>query len=426
MNKTKLQLMKAPIIEAVLDIDCDMPPGFDLEAVETRARELFRDKYPQIGKQLMQEHSIQVKPDEPPTMSVRHATQSLQFLQQDGKQLVQVRAQGFSFNRLAPYTSLDDYMPEIERTWRLFVSIASPVQIRNVRLRYINRILLPAVEGRTKLEDYLGICPHLPDEERLTFTGFLNQHSAIEKDTGHQVVILLTTQPPENKVLPLIFDIITTSSRSADVENWAWLAATIQALRGLKNRRFPKYIDRKMPEPVSTTIGICWLTYAAAQGVVRRNTAVSLEAQAIRDAVTAVADWTEQSQALFGKKAAAISSLRAMVNECGQAGWEADESAVINPAAVMQAENFIRALPESIPLPEFSLEPDGSISLDWLQSRSRLFSLSIGATDRLAFAWLDGTDKGHGVARFDGQTLPARVLEGIESITSCYASLRVA
>jgi uncharacterized protein (TIGR04255 family) len=238
MDDTKLQLLKAPIIEAVLDIDCDFPPDFDLATLEKRAQEVFRDKYPHFQKQLMQEHTIQAKPDEPPTMSVRHATQSLQFLQEDRKQLVQVRAQGFSFNRLAPYISLDSYLPEIERTWRLFVSIAAPVQIRTVRLRYINRILLPMVGGSVKLEDYLMVGPRLPDEDRLTFTGFLNQHTAVESGTGNQIVIILTTQSPENEMLPLILDITAVSNGPADVENLAWLSTTIQALRALKNSVF--------------------------------------------------------------------------------------------------------------------------------------------------------------------------------------------
>ena len=238
MTDTEFQLLKAPIIEAVLDIDCDLPPGFDLAALEGPSRDRFRDKYPKFRKQLMQEHRIETKPDEPPKMSVRHQMQSLQFLQDDEKQLVQVRAQGFSFNRLAPYTSLDDYLPEIERTWRLFISIAAPVQIRTVRLRYINRILLPMPDSRVELEDYLKIGPRLPDEDRLTFTGFLNQHTAVEKDTGNQVNIVLTTQPPEDKLLPLIFDITVAGSAKAEVENWAWLLTQIQALRALKNRVF--------------------------------------------------------------------------------------------------------------------------------------------------------------------------------------------
>lgn len=163
------------------------------------------------------------------------------------------------------------------------------------------------------------------------------------------------------------------------------------------------------------------------QGYARGSSAVSSEAHAVRDAVTAVVELTERSQALFGNKAAAISQLRALANECAEPGWNGDNACAINPLAVLLAENFIRALPESIPLPEFAPEPDGAISLDWIQSRNRLFSLSIGAGSRLAFAWLDGADKGHGVSRFDGQTIPPRILDGIEAIIDHgYTSLRAA
>jgi uncharacterized protein (TIGR04255 family) len=238
MSDTEFKLLRAPIIEAVLDVDCDMPPGFDLAALEGALRDRFRDKYPKFRQQLMQEHTFEAKPDAPPKMSVRHALQSLQFLQEDGKQIVQVRAQGFAFNRLAPYATLDAYLPEVERAWRLFVLIAAPIQIRTVRLRYINRILIPMTDNRVKLEDYLKVYPRLPDEDRLTFIGFLNQHTAVEKDTGNQINIVLTTQPSQDNTLALIFDITVAANAAAEVENWAWLLGQIQALRGLKNRVF--------------------------------------------------------------------------------------------------------------------------------------------------------------------------------------------
>jgi hypothetical protein len=99
-----------------------------------------------------------------------------------------------------------------------------------------------------------------------------------------------------------------------------------------------------------------------------------------------------------------------------EAGWDGNEAAPIDSVAVRTAAEFIRAMPNDLPLPEFAPEPDGSISLDWIQSRNRLFSLSVGSTNRLAYAWLDGSDKGHGVARFDGERIPSRIIEGIIGI----------
>ncbi len=181
-----------------------------------------------------------------------------------------------------------------------------------------------------------------------------------------------------------------------------------------------------MPEPVSLTVGVC-LTYAALQGLSRGGSAVSREAQVVREAVCAVVERAETSQALFGEKAAAISQLRALVNECSQSGWDGAEACALNVLAMFQAENFIRALPDHLPLPEFAPEPDGSISLDWIQSKHRLFSLSIGSSNRLAYAWLDGADRGHAVARFSGDKIPLRIIEGITEIMNHdYASLRAA
>lgn len=168
-----------------------------------------------------------------------------------------------------------------------------------------------------------------------------------------------------------------------------------------------------MPEPVST-IGLCYRAgYAALNVYARGGSAISSEAQAAQRAATAVVESAERSQALFGQKAAAISQLRALAHEYAEQGWNGDEACALDPTAVFIAEDFVRALPDGIPLPEFAAEPDGSVSLDWIQSRNRLFSMSVGTSHRLAYAWLDGADKGHGVARFDGERIPARILGGI-------------
>jgi len=243
MDDAKLKLTKSPIIEAILDIECSQPAGRELAALKNAAYAAFSDRYPKFQEQLLKEHKVTSKEGAQPQLSVTQKLEALQFLHDDRKQLVQVRAKGFSYNRLFPYTTLDDYLPEIERCWKLYLELASPEQVRNVRLRYINRILLPFTEGRVELDNYLKIGPHLPDEETLTLTGFVNQHAAVDVETGNQVHILLTSLPPEGATLPVIFDNSATAPGPGDPKDWTWIISKIMSLREIMDRIFQKSLS---------------------------------------------------------------------------------------------------------------------------------------------------------------------------------------
>ena len=143
---------------------------------------------------------------------------------------------------------------------------------------------------------------------------------------------------------------------------------------------------------------------------------MSAEAVVVRAAANSVVNSVERSQALFGDKSVAISNLWALANQCAEAGWDGQGALSMNRSAIYNAVAFIRALPDGVLLPEIAPEPDGSVSLDWIKSRNRLFSMSVGSSNRLAYAWLDGTDKGHAVARFDEGRVPQRILDGISAI----------
>jgi hypothetical protein len=121
----------------------------------------------------------------------------------------------------------------------------------------------------------------------------------------------------------------------------------------------------------------------------------------------------QQSGRLGKEKDEAVSRLESLADE-----YNTDGKITVQPCVVLTAESFLRVLPEGVSLPEFSVEPDGSISLDWIESRHRLFSLSVGQNNRFAYAWLDGTNKGHGVEDFDGQQIPKRIMDGITAIVN--------
>jgi len=245
----EFKLPHPPIVEAVLDIDCELPQTKKLLALEEPAKAFFGDKYPKFEARLIQQHNIESKPDGPPAISVHQGLRAYRFFHEDGKQLIQVRIDGFSFNRLVPYTSLDDYLPEIERTWHLYLRLAAPIQIRIIRLRYINRILLPLKRDKVDLDEYFQVGPRLPDEKRLTFLRFLNQHDAVDVETGHLVTTVLTSEiaseygPADS--LPVIFDNCVASAESHGPDDWPWIENKILSLRALKNHVFKNSVTEK-------------------------------------------------------------------------------------------------------------------------------------------------------------------------------------
>ena len=97
--------------------------------------------------------------------------------------------------------------------------------------------------------------------------------------------------------------------------------------------------------------------------------------------------------------------------------WDGYGAEPVNPLAFQRAEQMIAALPDDLPLPECSVEPDGCVSLDWMPIPNRTLTVSVGAGDRLPYAWVDGTDRGHAVARLADGQLPPRILEEIRRFT---------
>lgn len=124
------------------------------------------------------------------------------------------------------------------------------------------------------------------------------------------------------------------------------------------------------------------------------------------------------SEVRVAAKTLALRRLEALVADCAELE-EAQAGALrIGSPTVQVAEAVVIAMPEWFPSPEFAVEPDGSISIDWIRSHQRMFSISVGITRTLAYAWLDGAERGHGVARFDDAVLPECVVSGIRRIMS--------
>jgi uncharacterized protein (TIGR04255 family) len=230
---------KCVLIEMVLDIDCDFPPGTDFVQCKEAAFSALRAEYPRQDARYREHFHVDAREGKPLDFKRDRQPTAFRFHAADDKALVQFRTQGFSFNRLAPYPGFVSLLPEIQRTWDLFRSITLPVGVRELRQRYINRLFLPKTDGKVQLEDYLRHHPSLPDEAGLEFTDFINQHQAVEPETGCRATIVLATQPAEKSQFCLLFDITAISAPGTTAPgNWEALVERMAKNRDLANRIF--------------------------------------------------------------------------------------------------------------------------------------------------------------------------------------------
>jgi len=240
MRSENEEIENPPIIEAVVDIDCDLPSSLEFQTIKEKGEAVFRDEFPIFREMLLEQHTIQPNENAPPTHEVKKGVKAYQFRSEDEKQLIQFRPAGYSFNRLAPYTSLDYYLPIIESTWKSFVEIAQPVIIRRVSIRIINKIHLPVTDGQVLLKDYLQSPPKLPEtsEDRLIFSGFFEQHAAREPSTGHQVKIVRTVKGATESELTLLLDIAVYNQTEFKPDSWEDIRNQLNSIRRLKNQLF--------------------------------------------------------------------------------------------------------------------------------------------------------------------------------------------
>ncbi len=90
------------------------------------------------------------------------------------------------------------------------------------------------------------------------------------------------------------------------------------------------------------------------------------------------------------------------------------EMVSVSPDTATYALKFALLLPNSLPIPEISPDPDGDISFDWISKTGKVFSASIDRTGRIAYAGRFGErSKIHGIEQLS-DSLPQEVLRGIE------------
>ena len=129
--------------------------------------------YPIVEEAWLIEGSIAFSSEAVPLSSSSKKANGFLLRSPDGKQVAQFRLDGFTFNRLAPYTSWDEIAPEAFRLWEVYRKIVRPEALYRIAVRYINQIALP--DDLIDMDEALISGPRLPAELPQTFYSFLNR-----------------------------------------------------------------------------------------------------------------------------------------------------------------------------------------------------------------------------------------------------------
>jgi uncharacterized protein (TIGR04255 family) len=187
------QYAHPPIQEALCEFKFE-PAEWD-PTLPGRFQAAVTERYPgKPREQQLVTARFVVFPGQPlPQVTPQQRPVRVQFTSEDGKRVLSVGPDAVSAHRLAPYTSWEDFRPDIERALEDFRAVAKPKQLTRVGVRYVNRIVIPKVP--IELDHYFRHLASI-DADGLPsrVVGFVFREERVFDD-GVKLVVTHATQP---------------------------------------------------------------------------------------------------------------------------------------------------------------------------------------------------------------------------------------
>ena len=228
-------LRNAPITEAIIDFRVKARTAFRPEEF-AGLRTPLAERFPNVDERRGVQTTFEVTQGPGPPLVKDLGLQGFFFKTSDGKTIAQFRVDGFTFNRLRPYTSWEELFPQAMELWRLYSSISKPDVITRLAVRYINRIVLPA--GAVAFETYLRAAPVIPPELPQYISSFLTRitiHDPVTDIAAHVAQAL--EAGARGQQLAVIFDIDAYKQSEFSTDDPA-IEQAFGQLRIFKNRIF--------------------------------------------------------------------------------------------------------------------------------------------------------------------------------------------
>ncbi len=248
MTQNVIPFPNPPITEALLDIGVNLPKEVTLDTLATFQNEI-KERFPTRKERYKWEGGVQFQAGSAPKImpSSGGPIGYLFHSPPDDKKIVQARLDGYTFNKLKPYSNWEEFNSEAKELWERYLKIARPVNVTRVALRYINKIELPLPFKDFK--EYILTIPEIGPEIPNALSGFFARLIIPNPKIQSNAIITETMEKIDDKVkvLPFILDIDVSRNyvfKPESDEIWE----TLNKLREFKNQIFLNSLTDKTKE----------------------------------------------------------------------------------------------------------------------------------------------------------------------------------
>jgi uncharacterized protein (TIGR04255 family) len=183
-----------PIEEAVCEFRFTPGPEWDL-TIPGKLHAVVRDTYP--GKprhQNVVEAALQSESGRSPNLMFREGIMKVQLVNEAGNRMLAVGQDVLSVHVLRPYqnpedpetSGWDEFRPRIETGLRAYWTVAEPVGVHRIGIRYINKIVIP--RPTIRIETYFA-CGPPPIKDLPEQVGALLSHVEYRYEDGAKLLL---------------------------------------------------------------------------------------------------------------------------------------------------------------------------------------------------------------------------------------------
>jgi len=228
-------LRNAPITEAIIDFRTKLKDGFDAADLAS-LQEAVRDKYPGMDEMKQVEGGFKFEGAKVEQLVQGPWLRGYVLRSGDGRDVAQIRRDGFSFHRLSPYTDWSSVVAEAQRLWQSYLRRAPVELVTRVAVRYINRIDIPL--PITDLGQYLTEPPRLPEAFPQELCSFLIRYVVRDREinaSANVTQVLQVSDQLDRATIILDIDVYRVQEAGLDLGE---IPAMLEQFRNLKNRIF--------------------------------------------------------------------------------------------------------------------------------------------------------------------------------------------